>query len=977
MALKLKRKPPSSKPAATKIDEPDYFGSSHPEIVFVVDPMVGKPGDDEAPNPKRPITSKQIEFLTNYCKQHDIPLSKAGILRACPPVTAEQWDSDKKTTDHRKLHRDHFVNVIQKRKPKLIVAMGKTGASQVVNRAAKITQMRGTPVYSEEFGCVVFPMLGLTHVIRIPDVEPTFNADMGTLKKIIDTGYSLEYQVKVKTDYRWVTDIGFLLKNPPKLLSVDIEGVGLRWYDPSARILTVQLCAEEGVSYCLPIDYNHLYTGERDPKRVWTRAADRTVRNKLVAQLKLLLENPEVGCFGQNFKFDFMMLRAKLGITVANYIDDTILLSHAIDENLKQRSLDELTRLYIPDLSGYADDFNRDPVHQKKSRMDLVPPDKMLNYGCPDTDAAWRLRKIFLQKLEQDKKALNCYRRVVMPAMRTFCDVEQYGFTINKAALKRFEKELRIHQQKEYKKIFAMIPASIRDQYVTKDKKWKASITRPAFLLQMLFLHKDGLKLKPKVFTKSTKNLKDVKARVPSVSTKEHLPYFEDEPFVAEIMKFIKNEKLLGTYVGTEGDDEEGGTVKGFYKYIYDNKIRPSYLLHGTTTGRSASRDPNGQNFPKHGELAKRYREIFIAPPGWCLLEVDFSQIELRIAAIAANEPTMLRLYREGADIHAMTAAAVMGLTLEQFKELDPDTRAQKRFEAKAVNFGFLYGMGWRKFITYAKTTYGVEFTDDEAQEIRKTFFRLYRNLANWHNTVREYVRENGYVRSFDGRVRHLPSVKSPDEAIAAGAERQAINSPVQAFGSDLGLMAIQLIAKNVSRDLVIPIGFIHDAIVCMVPEDRAKEGAAAVKHWMQNIPLKKWFGFQPPIPIVAEASVGKNLSKMVEIEDDWYSDNDIKTYHDLQIAEWKVKCAKAEKKGAEPPPRPTRENLKKIRLVRKPVAVSPSSKVRLRLQSKSSELEPCLNSSRPRKLRLVTPPPKAKSSLRLPKRSVSLPWTN
>lgn len=956
----------------TRINRPDYFGSSSPDIVFVVDPMVGKSEDDEAPKVKSPVTGRQLDFLTEYCKKHDIPIAKSGILWACPPVTAEQWDSDKKTTDHRKAHRDDFVNVIQKLKPKLIVAMGKTGASQVLNRSAKITQLRGTPLDSEEFGCVVFPTLGLSHVIRIPDVEPTFNADMGTLSKVIHSGYSLEYQTKVETNYQWVEDIGFLLANPPEYLSVDIEGIGLRWYDPKSTILTVQLCAEEGVSYCLPINYNHLYHGERNPERMYTKPASKVVRDRLVAQLKLLLENPKVKCFGQNFKFDFMMLRAKLGIIVANYEDDTILLSHATDENLKQRSLDELTRLHIPDLSGYADDFNRDPVHMKKSRMDLVPPDKMLNYGCPDTDAAWRLRKIFLDKLGKDPKALNCYRRVVMPAMRAFCDVEQYGFTINKEALRRFEKELRIHQAKEYKKIFAMVPKSIRDAYILKDKKWNASITRPAFLLQMLFLHKDGLRLKAKVFTKSTKNLKDHKARVPSVSTKEHLPYFEEEPFVAEIMQFIKNEKLLGTYVGTEGD-EDGGSVKGFYKYIFDNKIRPSYLLHGTTTGRSASRDPNGQNFPKHGDLAKRYREIFVAPPGWCLLEVDFSQIELRIAAIAANEPTMLRLYREGADIHAMTAAAVMGLTLEQFKELDPDTRAQKRFEAKAVNFGFLYGMGWRKFITYAKTTYGVEFNDEEAQEIRKTFFKLYRNLSVWHGKVREFVKEHGYVRAFDGRVRHLPSVKSPDEAIASAAERQAINSPVQAFGSDLGLMALQIIAKTISRDLVIPIGFIHDAIVCMVPENRAKDGAAAVKNAMQTIPLKKWFGFQPPIPIVAEASVGKNLSKMVEIEDGWYEDNVIQTYHELQIKEWEGKCAKAKKQGKELPPRPAKTS--GLRLIRKPKPVPSSNKVTLRLKSPRSEQAkqwPLKSNPAP-----INSAPRLTRSLKLRRKPDSPPWTS
>ena len=910
-----------------RITRPDYFGAAKPDILFVVDPYVAKVDDEEPPEPSAPLTKRQLEFLSNYCKKYELPLSKCAITWAVPPLMSEQWDSDKKLTDALKGHHNEFLDIVTKAKPRVIVACGKAAARQVLNRAVAITKIRGTPQRNEEYDCLVFPMLGLAHTIKIPDVEPTFDADMATLGKIHASGYKLKYQSEVKQDYRWITDLQFLLDNPPEYLSVDIEGVGLRWYEPKSRILTVQLCTGPGVAYAVPINYNHV-RGPGAP-------IDNVLKAKLVRQLKQLLENPKVKCFGQNFKFDFMMLRAKLGITVATYEDDTILLSHAVDENLKQRSLDEITRLYVPALSGYADEFNRDPIHQKKSRMDLVPPDKMLMYGCGDTDAAWRNRDVLLERLKQDKKAYHCYRTVVMPAMRAFCDVEVHGIPVSLPALRRFEVELRKHQQAEYKRILKMVPPVIRNEYILKDKKWKGSITRREFLLQMLFTHPAGLRLTPKQFTKGTKNLKDKTARVPSVSSKDHLPYFEDKPFVAEIMKYIKNEKLLGTYVGTEGDGEDEGSVKGFYKYTVDGLIRPSYLLHGTTTGRSSTKDPNGQNFPKHGEMAKRYREIFVAPPGKVLIEVDFSQLELRIAAILANEPTMMRLYREGADIHAMTAAAVMGITLEAFLALDPDTKAQKRFEAKAVNFGFLYGMGWRKFIVYAKTTYGVEFNDEEAQEIRQTFFRLYRNLKPWHEATRAFVKEHKYVRALDGRMRHLPSVGSPDEMVAQGAERQAINSPVQGFGSDLGLMALQLIHKNVDPKLVQPIGFIHDALVCIADEDKAKEAAATIKYWMEHIPLKKWFNFQPPIPIVAEASVGKNLSKMIEIKDKWFSDNDTKTYYDLQMLAWKADCEKAIAKGKQPPAQPQPGSAPRRRLTLRMNIKPQGQRPRLRLISR------------------------------------------
>jgi DNA polymerase I-like protein with 3'-5' exonuclease and polymerase domains len=262
----------------------------------------------------------------------------------------------------------------------------------------------------------------------------------------------------------------------------------------------------------------------------------------------------------------------------------------------------------------------------------------------------------------------------------------------------------------------------------------------------------------------------------------------------------------------------------------------------------------------------------------------------------------MLDLYRRGADIHAATAAAVMGISLEEFNQLPSDIRDHKRFQAKAVNFGFLYGMGWRKFITYAKTEYDIVFTEEEAQQIQNAFFRLYSALRGWHGANRQYVRDNGFVRSLDGRVRHLPSVNSDDEAIASGAERMAINSPVQGFGSDLGLIALRILVDTVSFSLVRPIGFIHDAIVCLVPEAKAKEAAAAVKQVMENLPLRKMFGLQLPVPIVADASVGHTLADTIEIKGDWFKDDNVITFADIRYKDWQARCAKAKSKG-EPMP--------------------------------------------------------------------------
>lgn len=894
-----------------RFDRSDYYGAAKPDILFVIDPLVASADADEPPKPKRPITQRQMEFLTEHCKRHKIPLSRAAITWSCPPVMSETWDSDARMSDARKLARDDFCQTVQYASPKIIVCMGKSAASQTLNRAAQITKVRGVPQVNEEFGCLVYPTLGLNHVIRIPEQQRTFDADFATLAKIVEAGYELTYQTKIEQNYEWRSDISDLLRRAASGerldLAVDIEGVGLRYYDPAGVLLCVQLCDRPGHAIALPVDYNPVK--HRAPVKP-------NVRAHIVSQLKRLLEHKNVYCFGQNFKFDYLWLKHKLGIIVRNWTDDTICLMHGVDENMLDKSLDEITRQYVPEMSGYADEFNRDPVHLKKTRMDLVPPAKMLLYGCGDVDATYRAKLALETELKTDVKNYRCYQTVVMPALRAFAKIEDHGFIIDKPALKRFEKMLRNHQQKEYRELRAMVPKSItrdfletHDEYVRQPRgsteprvlKKPASLTRPNFLRAMLFTHEDGIQLTPSVFTKSTAKLKDKSARVPSTSGKNHLAYFEHEhPFITRIMEYIKNEKLLGTYVGTE-DVEDGEGVKGFYKYLFDNRIRPTYLLHRAVTGRTTSADPNGQNFPKRGKLAKQYRQIFVAPPGHVLLEVDFSQLELRIAAIMANDPTMLRLYREGADIHAATAAAVMGISFAEFNELPKEVRDKKRFQAKAVNFGFLYGMGWRKFMNYARTDYGITFTEEEAQNIRKTFFRLYRNLGTWHTTVREYAQQNGMVRSFDGRVRHLPSVFSPDEMIRSSAERQAINSPVQGFGSDLGLMALTLLVDNVDFNLVRPIGFIHDAIVCIAPEEHAVEAARLVKYWMEHIPLEKMFKFKSPIPIVAEASVGKNLAYMVELNDNDLADVNVCTWshvRDREVSAWEAKLAKAKADG-------------------------------------------------------------------------------
>lgn len=345
--------------------------------------------------------------------------------------------------------------------------------------------------------------------------------------------------------------------------------------------------------------------------------------------------------------------------------------------------------------------------------------------------------------------------------------------------------------------------------------------------------------------------------------------------------------------------------ASGFWQYIADPtapRIHPSFWLHRTVTGRTSSSNPNFQNIPKRGELAKAYRKIFVPSEGFLFAEVDLSQAELRVAACMANETEMIRIYQEGGDIHSATAAATMRVSEAKFNEgLDDETTiladvvsqwpgadvklreltvpqrrlytvAQfcdfKRFAAKAVNFGFLYGMGWRKFKTYAKTDYGIVFTDEEAQETRELFFKKYPRLQRWHDAMREFLRDHGFVRALHGSLRRLPNIESDDDMIVGMSSRQGINSPVQRFASDLGLIAANRFTRDASEADMRILMFIHDANIVEAGEAVIDEAASALRFYMETTPLDDWFDLRLPVNFEADIATGPNLSEMRKRKD-------------------------------------------------------------------------------------------------------------
>ena len=318
---------------------------------------------------------------------------------------------------------------------------------------------------------------------------------------------------------------------------------------------------------------------------------------------------------------------------------------------------------------------------------------------------------------------------------------------------------------------------------------------------------------------------------------------------------------------------------KGFY-------LHPSFKLHGTVTGRLSCEHPNLQQVPRD----PRIRSLISAETGWTLIQCDLSQAELRIAAELAREKTMIHAFTHGIDVHWMTAIReierggglkdlVIGTACQIAKknnmsygdaiqvlikvghsaceDVNKEWKEYRK-KAKAINFGYLFGMWWKKFKIYARDNYGVIVTDEQAEESRNFFFDTYSGLDPWHKRQRRYVRRHGYVKTLSGRKRRLPEAKSAEQTPQRKeAERQAINSPVQSFANEINLMAAIQLRKEFGRKVVKICGTVHDAVLFRVRNDRVEEVYERMLEIMRWPDLMDEFDIVFSVPIEADGDIG------------------------------------------------------------------------------------------------------------------------
>lgn len=785
------------------------------------------------------------------------------------PLCLCPFDQDQyKNTEKKKIFkhcRAHLEDFIDEVRPDVIIPLGSEAACTVFNKSVKITHVKGLGHQSEEFGVPLFPLQNPGLATFRPENEPVLAADIASFGRLVDADFDIAKADEFTTgEYTEIHDLQFLIDMKPELLSFDTETTGLRWYQrgvnvrtydpakhegkewfkPRFQILTMQFTVKTGEAFVLVWDH---------PERPIPEERKPVLRN----QLRQLLCAQETLVIGQRLKFDNVALWMTEGIRFP-IGGCTGMLAAIHDENLPEKNLDILTKIHAPAMAGYADRFNSTV---DKSRMWECPIKTIIPYGGGDTDASYRVYLELERLVQEDEKNWNHYCRVSLPGLNALAAMETRGMLVDlEEALPEFQEYLSAEVLRQRDSLLSQVHRDIKRDHIDAKKGDVAEalkFSRQEFLKDILFHHPKGFKLKPRVWTKTTEKLPD-HMKEPSTSSKDHLPFFFDDcPFTFELAQYVKDATMLRN------------NVEGFQdKFVVDGWCRPTYFLDVAVTRRSASRDPNGQNFPKRGTKAKMYQKSFIAPPGKVIISCDLSQAELRIAGDMANDKEIIRIYNEDGDIHVTTAALAMGISEEKFALLPAKERKDWRQKAKAINFGFIYGMSWKKFMAYAKTQYGVEFTESEAKNIRANYFKKYKGIAAWHEVVKNFVKQHGFVRSYSGLKRNLPSVYSEEEWIQAEAQRQGINSPVQEFGSTLGVISLGRMNEEMDPQYLEVFGFIHDAIYAYVDEKYVDWGLKTLKGYMQSNDLEEMFGRKMKVPIVADASFGWNQGELFELAD-------------------------------------------------------------------------------------------------------------
>src|SRR5690606_32556865 len=559
-----------------------------------------------------------------------------------------------------------------------------------------------------------------------------------------------------------------------------------------ARIVGVSFATGPGEAAYVPLAHDYL------------GAPEQLDRDKVLADLKPLLEDDAKPKVGQNLKYDMNVL-ANHGIRLRGIAEDTMLESYVLNSVATRHDMDSLAKLYLDhgtikfeDIAGKG---------SKQLTFNQIEVEKAAPYAAEDADVTWRLHQTLRPQVGAEAGLERVYREIEIPLIPILAGMERHGALVDAQLLARQSEQLQVRMQELEQEAF-----KLADQ--------QFNLGSPKQLQEILY---DKLNIpapkKTPTGQRSTaepvlQELAEQGYELPSV-----------------ILAYRSLSKLKSTYTDRLPEQINPHT----------KRIHTSYHQAVTATGRLSSSDPNLQNIPIRTEEGRRIRQAFIAPQGYRLVAADYSQIELRIMAHLSQDAGLLKAFAEGQDIHRATAAEVFGVPLEE-------VTGDQRRSAKAINFGLIYGMSARSLARQ------IGEGRNPAQSYLVTYVKRYPGVLEYMNRIRKPAHEQGYVETLYGRRLYLPEINNRNKGLQAAAERTAINAPMQGTAADI-IKRAMIRVDGWLRESQFDARMIlqaHDELILEVREDQVQPVMAGLKAEMAA-------AADVAIPLLVEARVGFN----------------------------------------------------------------------------------------------------------------------
>ena len=580
-------------------------------------------------------------------------------------------------------------------------------------------------------------------------------------------------------------DILFERLSTEKRFAFDTETTSLDYR--IAQIVGFSVAFDAQNAYYVPLA--HDYEG----------APEQLNREVILAQIKPILEDESVKKIGHHLKYDAHVLENH-GIHLAGWYFDTMLASYVLNSVATRHGMDDVARLYLSHLTTTYEQVAGKGAKQKT--FNQIPLETAAHYAAEDAHVTYRLYEVLSSKLQAHPELVNILHNIEVPVARVLTQMEENGIELDLAFLDQLGGEFSNTMQNLENQIMEIAGESF-------------NVSSPKQVGEVLF-EKLGLKGGKKTTTGQ-------------YSTSESVLEKIEHPIAQLILEYRGLSKLKSTY--TDGLCKQANPDT--------HRVHTSYHQALTATGRLSSTDPNLQNIPIRAEIGRQIRKAFVAPEGRVLLAADYSQIELRLMAHLSQDEALLDAFIHGQDVHRRTAAEVLGIALE-------DVTNDQRRQAKAVNFGLLYGMSEFGLIRQ------LGFTRQESQDYIKQYFHRYPGIYDYMQRTRQVALEQGFVETLLGRRLYTPDIDARNMMVRKAAERAAINAPLQGSAADIIKMAMIEVDKMLPKDQAKMLLQVHDELVFEVDEDIADELAPKLAEVMQSV-------LQISVPLVVEVGKGKN----------------------------------------------------------------------------------------------------------------------